>query len=217
MDKRRWSGGEIRDYAAERAFSDADRHIISILKQANPDTVLELGCGPGVICNRSSFIKNYICTDKAHDFLKITSAQCPKRAVVCCDACELPFPEESADCVLAMAVLHHLDSNALAKALHQVHRVLKEGGQFILLEDWCFSSGETVFEEEARKIRFKYGTCENHLASGTWLYLLESFGFTCSDEEWVRRPFHSSDTRLLRWPESERTVRMCCFTGVKNR
>lgn len=215
MDKRRWSGVEIRDYTAERAFSEADRHIIGILKGLNPETLIEIGCGPGIICRRSPFINRYICTDCSFGFLKVTGESCLKMDAVCCDGISLPFADSSAECILAMAVLHHLDSDVLCKALNEVYRVLKKGGHFILLEDWCFSAGETSFEEEARKIRFRNGTGENHLAKGTWLYLLESAGFSIAGSEWVNRPFHSSNFHLMKWPESERIVRMHCFTGVK--
>jgi len=217
MDAGGWSLDRVQKYIAGRVFSEADRYVLSRLQSLGPATLIELGCGPGIILRRADFIKNYICTDLSIHFLRALGQNGSTSGTVCCDGCELPFMAGTADCVLGMAVLHHLDCISLGRALREIRRVLKPGGVFILLEDWCFSRGATPFDEEARKCRFKYGSRENHLALGSWLLELRGNGFRCDEPVWVKRPFQSGDIHLPHWPAEERTVRMCCFEAVKLR
>ncbi len=206
----RWSLSRAREYSKNRTESPADRAILNRLRGLNPETVIEIGCGPGVIRRRADFIENYVCADLSIHFLRELSG-----ARVCCDGCALPFRAGSAGCMVAMAVLHHLECEPLRAALNGIHRVLRPGGTFLLLEDWCFVRGATPFEEEARKTRFKYGSRENHLAGGTWLMELREAGFSVLSNTWVERPFHTHDPCLLRWPEEERRVRMLLVESLK--
>ncbi len=132
----RWSRSRALEYAANRADSQADRAILERLLGLNPERVIEIGCGPGVIRRRADFIENYICTDLSIHFLREFSG-----VRVCCDGCALPFRAGSASCVVAMAVLHHLECQPLRAALSGIYRVLRPGGVFLLLEDWCFARG----------------------------------------------------------------------------
>lgn len=215
MTMRPWPLETVSKYISERVFSDADRHVLATLERRCPQDLVEIGCGPGIISRRADFIKNYICTDRSVCFSEYVRRESPASLNVCCDGCELPFKDGAADCVLAMAVMHHLDCHSLENSLREIKRVLRPGGAFILLEDWCFSRGVTPFEEEARKCRFKYGSLENHLAVGTWLLELKWTGFQCGEPVWVNRPFHTSEPWLLKWPADQRTVRMCFFEAVK--
>lgn len=199
------------EYIAGRVFSRADSHVLKRLEKIKPSTLIELGTGPGEVMKRAGFVENYISTDISMEFLTYLDSG----TSVCCRGCRLPFRTASADCVLAMAVLHHLDCTRLHDALRETHRILKPRGILLLLEDWCFTSGATEFEEEARKVRFRHGTRENHLAWGTWLFELHRAKFACQSETWTDRPFHTSNERLLSWPRQERKVRMLCLESMK--
>lgn len=202
----------VERYILGRVSSEADRFVVDRLFELSPDKLVELGTGPGTVMRSAGFIRTYIPTDLSPEFLR--RLNCP--SAVCASASSIPLETCSFDCALAMAVLHHLNTFELRDALREIHRILRPGGTFLLLEDWCFSRGETPFEEEARKIRFRYGTKENHLAEGTWLLELETAGFSCRRRTWVRRPFHATDRRLTNWPVSERSVRMLCLEMERN-
>lgn len=210
-----WSPEQVREYTAGRVLSAADRYILEELKKKSPDTLVEIGCGPGIIAGRALFVEKYICTDITLEFLKMASKARPSGVFLNCRAEILPLRNGMADCVVAMAVLHHLNTKALKHSLSEIHRILKPNGIFLLLEDWCFKKGITGFEEEARKLRFRNGSDEYHLTVDNWLRKISSIGFSCRNPVWTERPFHTSDPNLISWPEVDRKVRMMALESVR--
>lgn len=205
-----------REYTEGRVFSVADGYILDRLQKNLPDTVVEIGCGPGIIAERALFAEEYICADINLEFLKVASVVRPSGAFLNCRAEVLPLRESFADCVVAMAVLHHLESADLRLSLSEIYRILKPGGVFLLLEDWCFSSGITEFEEEARRWRFRNGSDENHLSADNWRGKIMAAGFSCKSPAWVERPFNASTPHLMKWPKENRIVRMMALESVKS-
>ncbi len=214
-DTAHWNPGHAREYTANRVYSAADGYILEELRKISPDTVVEIGCGPGIIAGRSFFIEKYICTDITIEFLRAASKARPSCICLNCRAETLPFRNAAADCVVAMAVLHHLSKDALRFSLSEIHRILKPNGIFLLLEDWCFEKGITGFEEEARRFRFRNGSDENHLTADNWLREIRAAGFSCGDPVWTQRPFHTSAPHILKWPEAERKVRMMALESIR--
>jgi len=212
-----WTEEEVTEYTAERSLSQADKLILSWLLELNPFTLVELGCGPGMIAERALFIDRYLCTDISFGFLRAASIARPSGLFINCRADSLPVRACFADCVVAMAVLHHLKPDELAVSLGEIHRILKPEGVFILLEDWCFSNPATRFEEEAGKWRFRNGQTENHLLEENWKEELSAAGFFSREPEWVNRPFHTTTPHLLLWPNVERTVRMMALKSFKHK
>ena len=214
-DISRWSPEHVREYTANRVYSAADRYILEELRKKSPDTVVEIGCGPGTIAAKAFFINNYIRTDITMEFLRVASKAGPSSVLVNCRAEILPFRNVTVDCVVAMAVLHHLPKETLRYSLNEIHRILKPDGIFLLLEDWCFVKGITGFEEEARKFRFGNGSDENHLTADNWLREITAVGFSCGNPVWTERPFHTSTPHLIRWPAADRKVRMMALESVR--
>lgn len=206
---------KVREYTAGRVLSDADRYILEELKKISPGTVVEIGCGPGTIAGKALFIEKYICTDITIEFLRVASKARPSGVFLNCRAEILPLRNGVADCVVAMAVLHHLNKKALRHSLNEIHRILKPNGIFLLLEDWCFVKGITGFEEEARRLRFRNGSDENHLTADNWRREIGTAGFSCGNPVWTERPFHTSASHLIRWSEVDRKVRMMALESVR--
>jgi len=214
-DNRAWSADQAREYTEGRVLSEADGYVLQELRKISPRTVVEIGCGPGTIAALALFVENYICTDVTMEFLRAACRTRPSGVFLNCRAETLPFGSGIADCVVAMAVLHHLPNEALRHSLSEIHRILKPNGVFLLLEDWCFEKEITGFEEEARKFRFGNGSDEYHRAAANWLSEISAIGFSCGDPVWTHRPFHTSAPHLIRWPEADRKVRMMALESVR--
>jgi ubiquinone/menaquinone biosynthesis C-methylase UbiE len=102
------------------------------------DSVLELGAGPGAtteaLRRRAARVTSL---EYDHKF----AAGLGKRfsdtnvGVLRGDAAILPFPDESFSSVVAVLVLHHLNSHEQQeRAFAEIHRVLRPGGAFLALE-----------------------------------------------------------------------------------
>lgn len=60
------------------------------------------------------------------------------------DAQDIPFPDNTFDCVCSMGVLHHVPDTQ--KAIDEIHRVLKPGGRLIVM----------FYHRHSAKYQFKY-------------------------------------------------------------
>jgi ubiquinone/menaquinone biosynthesis C-methylase UbiE len=102
------------------------------------DYVLELGAGPGAttdaLCKRA---KHVAALEYDSAFARrLHERFCDSHvAVVQSDAAQLPFASGTFSSVVAMLVLHHLESlEAQESCLHEIYRVLRPGGAFVALE-----------------------------------------------------------------------------------
>lgn len=96
-------------------FFLAKRHayVRSILRNSMS---LDLGCGQYKITTRS------IGTDLRKE----------KRPDIVCSVLNLPFADGSLESCTMLEVIEHMDAEKQRKALGEVNRVLKEGGQFVV-------------------------------------------------------------------------------------
>lgn len=98
--------------------------------------VLEIGCGSGV--DTMEFARNgaiVTATDMTDNAVNLTlelasEAGLPVK-VIQTSATQLPFPDNSFDCVYSFGVLHHIPD--IDTVLTQVHRVLKPGGRVMVM------------------------------------------------------------------------------------
>lgn len=98
--------------------------------------VLEVGCGAGV--DSAEFARNgarVISTDLTRTGTELTRDLLKEsglpRAVIQSDAKALPFKDGTFDCVYSFGVLHHFPE--IEAALAEIHRVLKSGGQVMVM------------------------------------------------------------------------------------
>ena len=98
--------------------------------------VLELGCGCGreaVFLHRRGF--DITATDGSREMLEQAAELFPElkgRSQHLVLPSRFPFPDSSFDNVLALAVLMHLDLEAIKLVLSEIQRVLKTQGKFVV-------------------------------------------------------------------------------------
>jgi len=110
-------------------------HLLGNLRGA---TVVELGCGDGMnTVILASLGASVIGVDVSEESLALTAARARANAVarqvrlVHASAPQLPLRDGTADKVLCVAILHHVDVQATAR---EIHRVLKPSGVAVFLE-----------------------------------------------------------------------------------
>ena len=104
-----------------RGFLSSAKHLLS---QAEFESVLEVGCGPGDLAARILPPKcNYLGIDIDASQIELARRRYPHLAFATGSAYELPIESKSRDLVIACEVLEHLD--APEKALAEIARVTK--------------------------------------------------------------------------------------------
>lgn len=103
--------------------------------------VLDVGCATGrLLCRLAEAgVKNLCGTDLAANILDVARKKFSSFDVIAdlitADAEEkLPWPDDTFDYVTLTGVFHHFYQPQ--KALQEIHRVLKTGGRFILIDPW---------------------------------------------------------------------------------
>lgn len=98
--------------------------------------VLDLGCGAGI--DSAEFARNgasVVSTDFTRTATKSTQSLLKEAnltaQVIQADATYLPFESEAFDCVYSFGVLHHIPD--VEKAVVEINRVLKPGGQIMVM------------------------------------------------------------------------------------
>jgi ubiquinone/menaquinone biosynthesis C-methylase UbiE len=98
------------------------------------ETVVDVGGGTGAWRRLWSAGCRYICLDIEMPKLKGFRSKVPDGFAVHSDATRMPIATGSADVVMCMAVMHHLTDSMLDQVLEEALRVLRIGGQLILLD-----------------------------------------------------------------------------------
>jgi ubiquinone/menaquinone biosynthesis C-methylase UbiE len=92
------------------------------------------------------------------------------------NACKLPFPDNSFDCVLSINTIHNFDRNGVVQAVREVERMSK-GKSFVQVDSY--------FDEEQRKLFLDWVlTAHFHDYPDKWIELFREAGYT-GDYDWT--------------------------------
>lgn len=111
--------------------------------------VLDVGCGNGYVLSKyaaeGSDVFGIDITQAGIDLCRMRFELLGlKGDFQVADAQDIPFPDNTFDCVCSMGVLHHVPDTQ--KALDEIHRVLKPGGRLIVM----------FYHRHSAKYQFKY-------------------------------------------------------------
>jgi SAM-dependent methyltransferase len=97
-------------------------------------SVLDVPCGTGTY---SVFFgaDRYTGIDLDSRFVERAGQRFPGKRFLVMDAEAMSFDAASFDHVLLVGFLHHLDEQGVEHALREMHRVLRDGGRFLIIED----------------------------------------------------------------------------------
>ena len=106
--------------------------ILNNILYWGPELILDYGCGGGwlpAFLHSKGF--NVVGVDISVNLVSNAKRVCPKAEFIVCDAEKLPFKDSAFDCVIGVAILHHLK---LERSCRELRRVLHEKSTFVFLE-----------------------------------------------------------------------------------
>lgn len=117
------------------------RHLIAIDPPASGERVLDVGGGTGTLATML-LAEQPACAVQVVDVDMAMLVQARREAraapgplqLVCASADALPFAAGAIDRAFSSLVFHHLSSRAKATSLAELHRVLRPGAPFLLLD-----------------------------------------------------------------------------------
>ena len=131
---------QVKPMESSKLFTDQDilEKIVNISKLSEKMTVLDAGCGPGIVTEAlAPYVKEIIAYDLTPAMTEATKRRCIKAGIQNVKYQtgtieSLPYENDYFDRVISRLVVHHLQEPQ--KAFKEVYRVLKKDGVFILAD-----------------------------------------------------------------------------------
>ena len=160
----------VFDYDKEYDFYD------SILKKNNCTTILEIGCGSGMLARR--FLKNgynYLGLDLFNEMLDIALEEIKADTFVQCDMCNLSFDKQFDAVLITGRSLAYVTGNkGIMDTFNGIHKSLKDNGLLVFSVFEAngifdnFNDFEQNIEHNNKRIR-RISKLEKNLETG-WTY-----------------------------------------------
>lgn len=119
--------------------------------------LVDIGCGWGQFLSMAQdYVSEIWGVDESSDMLKDIKEICPKAKVVICRADKLDLPNQYFDVAVTSQMLHEVklfgQESETEKVLHEIHRILVDGGKYFLLDHLDAGEGEVVVKLPEKKI-----------------------------------------------------------------
>lgn len=164
QDDERQNYQEMLNTQEELPSEESVRHLMpKYVCDLKPESVLEVGCANGRLYRQLKhygFSGKYTGIEVADYIIQQNQNNHPEAAWKCATAYEIPFPNYSFDICFSLYVLEHLVYPE--KGLREMLRVLKPGGQLVLVFPDFVESGRF----SSQQLGFSPGTASEKLKSG---------------------------------------------------
>lgn len=118
---------------------DAVELLFRTIAALEPTSVLEVGCGPGELSQRISVeLASVVAVDVSPRMVELARDRGVDARLG--DVQQLPFEDESFDCVVAAWMLYHVPD--VDRALGELARVLRPGGHLVAVTNYLDHLGE---------------------------------------------------------------------------
>ncbi len=120
--------------------------------------LVDIGCGWGQFLGMAQdHAAELWGVDESPDRVKDIKQACPKANVVICRADKLKLPDRYFDVAVTSQMLHEVklfgEKSELQKVLHEIQRILVDGGRYLLLDHLDAGEGEVMVRLPDEKIR----------------------------------------------------------------
>lgn len=141
--------------------ADTRARIVAILQEIGARDVLDIGCGSGALAK--SLLRDGLRVtgiDPSAEAIAAATARVPDATFVTAGAEALPFAPASFDAAIFLNSLHHVPEPTMLDALQEALRVLRPGGEVIVIEPLATGSffevmrpveDETTIREAAQR------------------------------------------------------------------
>jgi len=145
------------------------KYKLLIDKLGNCRTLVDIGCGWGQFLQLVENIVDEIWgVDESPERLKDIETTCPSAKIAICRADDLLIPSVYFDVAIASQMLHEVklfgSQAELNRIMQEIHRILKPGGKYLLLDHLDAGVGDAniQFPDKAIALLKKFASCYNY-------------------------------------------------------
>lgn len=115
-----------------------DRKLVEMMNPESDNVLLDAGCGVG---DQTMLLSRFVKQITAMDFSSVMADRCAKRlkeagianaTAETADVTALPYPDQTFDRTMCIAVLTYLNPEEVDRAIEELTRVTKDGGLLVL-------------------------------------------------------------------------------------
>lgn len=127
----------VRDDISDAGFEM--KEILSFLgSEGSGRALLDVGCGKGIfVAAMKEYGYRVSGVEVSNELLRIAKEKNPEAELKKASATDLPFPDNSFDCLICVEVLEHVPNTEAA--LKEFSRVLKRGGKVVIIDKNIYS------------------------------------------------------------------------------
>lgn len=219
---------------------EVDQRVPVLLDVNAGHRVLDIGVGPALLAIHLAKERQptIVGLDFSKQFLNIAKDKVKRANVsdqnflILGSADFLPLRGSSFDAAFCIHTIHHLPPPGIKEALRETHRVLKEKGKFVLVENWGYEP-KNEFQRimlELRRLLMSVEVEEWHLKYSKYIVMLQKVGLKTFNVQFIPREVHLSRferipnekaQKLLqkakRFDEKEHFVDVAIISSVKSK